>query len=1121
MRRALATFLAALLTLAAFPQAAFSQSDSGEIAISVVDASTKAPLERARVLLDGAVIISELTGKNGEVRFTEVPDGIYRARIFKRGYQSLTSASFEVLDGRLVNVSVALVSDTGGLKVIGSVAVKASATISSTSIGENSPQRRLSDDLAGALNKLSGVSVSTSDDSTDATQTISLEGHDASQTALTLDGIPLNAPGTAGNLRGFATDLFQGASVHQGATLGGLGGSVNFSTLQPTLSWLSQLAASVGSNGKYNYSFAESGSFGKLGLAAQTVYRAVPSLIDGMYFLDASGLAYNHDGDSAISGNLLKLRYQFSDSQVLTGTFLNSARNTAIACLRYEGPPSLPCGVGPDNTNDGSVQLYSLTDNALVGATQIQASVYSSTAKNLLDEQNRFVDLVPAPTGFAGDSRSDGFTVNATLPAKEKHTFSIQAYATSSRSTSTPLVAQAIPYYTGSFDSSYEALTFTDTIHSSDKLILAESLGISAATGSGGPTALGSLAATWRPTPKDAYNASYAVGGVAASAGHSTILTDPGSLRFNCNGTRNPADDTAYGNAPGDQPGPSSSISYRLGYTHAIHGGSVSLQLYDQIQAGVLLPIEVNGSALPPGIYPEGYLAQVQAIYNSPAGCGQVPGTPFGTQQLYFSTPTGGVKRIYQGGELTGYVTAGDLVVQPYYNVTVAKAISDSPYFTNPYSITISGNQLPNVPLQKAGIVFDFKAPRSIFEYLADVQYTAGNNPNNLPAYATFDAGVTAALTRGTLTFAASNITNTYAGIFASPQDAVAYTTLGGATIPTVARPLTPRTYSVTYGVKFGSGAASSQTGPAFNLPRGAQGGGPGGGPGGPGRPGGGGGGFRSLFSPLPAAPPEDPLALDTDPQRCSSDGLAQAQTLSNELRSFVARVEAAETAAGYPATMPSPALADAVVTYHGLGSTYALTIVPKGANRLRALAGCFTLHIARSDDVASRKLFAPASTLFFVPQILFTPSVGLYFVARQQAAGQEQFRVYALPSAPPKDPFALRTAATCTPEANNLATQSLGELRAYFATGAKAPSWTVTPHAAAGGTWYELEPGDPSVIAALLQCGRIAAATPEQLAQRGFDGKPAPELNYAVPLGLYFIRPARGPGQGGGPPPP
>ncbi|HEY1868763.1 MAG TPA: hypothetical protein VGG70_10750, partial [Candidatus Cybelea sp.] len=38
-----------------------AQGDSGEIDIVVVDAGTKQPLELARVLLDGPVIMSELT----------------------------------------------------------------------------------------------------------------------------------------------------------------------------------------------------------------------------------------------------------------------------------------------------------------------------------------------------------------------------------------------------------------------------------------------------------------------------------------------------------------------------------------------------------------------------------------------------------------------------------------------------------------------------------------------------------------------------------------------------------------------------------------------------------------------------------------------------------------------------------------------------------------------------------------------------------------------------------------------------------------------------------------------------------------------------------------------------
>jgi hypothetical protein len=1116
MRRLIAA-VAALAIFAGTGTPALAQSDNGEIRIVVTDASSKQPLDLARVLLDGAVVSSELTGSNGRVTFTDVPDGIYRARVVKRGYQSITSAQFEVIGGRIVSVNVALLSDTGGLKTIGTVSVTASATISSTSIDQNSPQRRLSDDLAGALNKLSGVSVTTSSDDSDATQTISLEGHDPSQTALTLDGIPLNAPGSAGNLRGFASDLFQGASVHMGAQLGGLGGSVNFTTLQPTLSWMSQLSASAGSNGKFNYSLAESGSFGKLGVAVQTVYRAVPSLIDGDYYLDASGLAYSHDGDGTYSGNLLKLRYAFGDDQTLTGTFLNSARDTNLVCLRQGAPPALPCGYGPGNTDNGSVQLYALTDNALFGATQVQASLFSTTSTNDLNEIARYVDVAPGaipqpspdPNGFSTLSRTSGFSVNVSLPAQQRHTISVQAYGTRAQSATSALVPQSIPYYGGSFNTAYDAMTVTDTMHSNDKLTLAESLGLSTGTGAAGVTALGSLSATWRPNPSDTYVASYGIGGVAPSAGRQQLLSDPASLRFTCVGTA--GQDTAYGSAPGDEPGASSSISYRLGYTHTMRGGNVSLQLYRQTQAGVLLPVMVNGVALEnAGQLPYGYLTQVAQLYASPAGCNVKPGTPFGPQQLYFSTPVGGVTRLYQGAELSGYFSLGNLVVQPFYNLTESQAWSNSPFFADPYAITISGLQLPNQPLHRAGIVLDYKAPHSPLEWLADAQYTGANNPSNLPPYTTFDAGVSASLNYGTLTLAASNLTNTYAGIFSTPENAVAYRTLAGYSIPTIARPLTPRSVSLTYGVKFGPGATSTQTGTAFTAGRGGprssfRGGAP---------ESGADNGRSRFFAPLPTAPPAAPFAVSDDLQRCSAADAATARTLSGGLSAFTARIEAAKTAAGYPATMAAPVLSDASVTYHGLGSTYALTIVPKAASRMRTLAGCFTIHVARAEDVTARHLYASQSRLFFVPQLTFMPTVGLYFAARQQQAGRESFRVYQLPVTAPKTPFEVRAAGgACTAEARNLATQALGELQRHFSSGAAAANWTIIAHGSGAQAWYELDPSDPAVVSSLLQCGRVAAATSDDLTKRGFGGKPVPEINYAPALGLYLIRPNFGPG--------
>ena len=114
----------------------------------------------------------------------------------------------------------------------------------------------------------------------------------------------------------------------------------------------------------------------------------------------------------------------------------------------------------------------------------------------------------------------------------------------------------------------------------------------------------------------------------------------------------------------------------RVSYTHQLHGGNVSLTLYRQVQNGVLLPVYVNGVVLNQlGELPPGYLA---------AGCSRSTtlrpaatrrrARRLSAQQLYFTTPVAGVQRLYQGAELTGYVTLGNLVVQPYYNLTGAQA---------------------------------------------------------------------------------------------------------------------------------------------------------------------------------------------------------------------------------------------------------------------------------------------------------------------------------------------------------------------------------------------------------------------------------------------------------------
>lgn len=1080
-----------------------AQSDTGEIDIAVQQASDKKPVVLARVLLDGPVVASEYTGDNGKVAFTDVPDGIYRARVFGRGFEAVTSQTFEVTNGKVVTITVALaLSSSGPLKTIASETVKSTATISTTSIDQNSAQRRLSDTLADALGKLSGVTVSTSSGDSDATQTVSLEGQDASQTALTLDGIPLNAPGTAGDLRAIGSDLFGRSSVSFGPQIGGLAGGVNFSTLEPTLSWQSEFSLSAGSNGKNNYSFGESGSLGKLGIAVMKTYRSTPSLLDGMTFLDASGLDYPHEGDSNSSGSMVKLRYGITQSQTLTGMFLQNVNSSELVCAQFTG--AVPCGYGPDNSYDTKFNIYSLTDNALIGDTQLQAAVFgmhNASTRNLLD---RYVNGIAEPTGTSQTMNNDGFTLNATLPAHQRHTISINAYSTNSQSSFTPLVAQAAPYVFPVSGASYGALTVNDTIRSNTKLRFNTSLGLSHASNAGG-SVLAGLSTQWQPTTSDSLGFSYNVGGTAAHAGRYGLLTDPDELRYDCIG------DVAYGNAPGDQPAASSSTSARLSYTHKSRTGLISASLYRQAQNDVVLPTQVNGTVLVnEGIFPPGYFDSVGGQFQTQCN---FPASANPAQYTYFSTPIGGVRRIYEGAQLTAFYTLGRLVVEPYYDVQVAKALSGDVRLNNPYSITIPGSQLPNVPLHRAGITLDYKAPHSYLEWLADANYTGANNSQNLPAYATVDAGVNLHLQRGDLTFAGTNLFNTYGAVFSGPQWAVPYTTLGGTQIATIARPNTPRQFSVTYTVRMGTGlgAAASQVSSQALL---AQNG-----PGGGNR---GRGGFGRFIQPLPDTPPADPFALNQSPL-CTADAQKIAQPILQALKTYVAQINAAKTPAGYPDTMPAASIPGVTVTYHGMKTTYALSLALNQMAQMRPIFGCSSFHVADLQTAQQRSLYvAPqqGGGMFFRPSITFMPSVGFYFVRRPPQPGQESFRMYKLPATAPKTPFEVMHAPSCTTDMRSTAQTVLAQLQAHFATGAAAPAWTIAPHASSAGTWYSLDAADVSTVPAVISCGRVAAAAKDDLTKLGLDGSPPPTLNYAPNVGLYIMMRQRPPGAGPSPAP-
>src|SRR6202163_4862412 len=347
MSRAPSRWSAAMLALSLFagvigsiaPASAQSSSDTGIIQITVKDVAAQQALQDARVFLIGPTVASALTTKSGIVKYTDVPSGIYRVRVSKSGFTGVTSAAFEVLGNKQVAVDVDLgvqkqappttttSSDTGGLKIIGSV--RARVTVVTTDVDDSSAVRRISDSLTDALSTIGGVDVTMDSNDPNAPQTISLRGHDESQTAVTLDGIPLGAPGAAANLRSINTDLFSGAGVSFGAQAGALGGSVNFRTLQPTQTWQTKVATSYGTLGRYNYQIGATGLNERLGVALLDTKRAGNSPLTFQDYTDQSGINYAHGGENANIGDFLKLRYELTDRTTLMFTALQNNQATS------------------------------------------------------------------------------------------------------------------------------------------------------------------------------------------------------------------------------------------------------------------------------------------------------------------------------------------------------------------------------------------------------------------------------------------------------------------------------------------------------------------------------------------------------------------------------------------------------------------------------------------------------------------------------------------------------------------------------------------------------------------------------------------------------------------------
>jgi hypothetical protein len=906
LRRAL-SFAFALLVGLSVTDPVSAQSDTGSIVITITDAKTGKPLADARALLVGPQTASSLTSASGVIRYTDAPSGIYRVRVVKRGFNGAASPEFEVLSGRSVTLDIKLSESTNGPTIIGTVVARSTVSVSSHDISDDSPIRRISDSLTDALDKLAGVSVTQDATDPNSAVNVSLNGHDESQTAVTLDGIPLGAPGSAVNLRSANTDLFHGASVNFSPTAGSLGGGVNFRTLQPTKSWIETLASSYGTYERAHYQIAATGSIGRLGVAMEHTYRGGNNPLTFQSYLDQSGLTYPHGGEFHNLGDFVKLRYALPDQRTTISATGISANNwNASICTQLTA--LVPCGIGPNNNNYGSFRMGYVTLQSLVGEITTTVSAYASGNTNNADDVNRFINGAPNPSLTVSGSNTRGLAYSFSFsPGRNTITLSGNTFAASQ--TTTPIIGAATSGGTINFQTPFTNAISANTYQLADAyklnnwVTLTPNVSIANTTGVG-TSLLAGAGVSWRPQKNDALNLSLALGSSQPGTNVSRSFSDPRAARIDCNSG------VVTVSGPGDQPQHQTALNADLSWVHQFRYGQFSLDMYRQTQAGQLITALVNSTSEPANFFPSGYLGAIAGVYTGANVCGA--SATFNPNNVYVQQPIGGTARLYQGVNFSGRFGIGRyFVALPTYSLNQAVLTQADALLLGAASTTIVGAQLPNRPIHRAGLTLDGFLPRSKIEMLANLQYTGANNQQNLPPYTVLTAGISHQLGPGLLTVFESNVFNAYGFDFASNTYGVPLALNGGGLLATVGRPLAPRQLNVTYTLKIGGpppsaairGVAQAPPNPSPSAtPR----------------------GFRlNLATPPPGA---DPLSVATSRESCTAVDQKLAAPILAEMRAYVTAYEAKQTP-------PQPK--EFEIIPHPAGNSYFLEMrarLPQGA---------------------------------------------------------------------------------------------------------------------------------------------------------------------------------------------
>jgi hypothetical protein len=1080
MKRAVFAVLAAFVALCL--PLMISAANTAVLRVTVRDAKSHAALPLAGVATYGPRSRRGLTGTDGVVPFEASPLGSYELVVSHDGY--VTKIVHDVrITGDVFSVTIELDrAKPSFLRQIGRTKTDIGNAASSTQTSRDSVVGIESLNIVDAVSVLPGIVPQIDGQG----ETLSIFGHPANQTSVSIDGVPVSAFGNTANLQAFSLDLFQSVQIDHQSALSSSGGNVNFDTRNPTLDWIGTSNGVSGSYGNTGLSVTEAGTDGRLGISVAYAERGESGPLNGMRFLDSSGLSYTHDDLSETTGDAVKLRYPFSANDIVVASFVNLDSSSPLICTQFTGV--VPCGYGPRNFQNNTIGSAQLRDLFVAGRLSAAVSIFHNDSNLDVDQSGRYIGGILSPQGSSARTGSSGtivdgqYQVGSGYPINFKLTSIDQMVNAGGNAFGSvvPLVASSVNF----LDASVSGEIYNRRRVSSTLTIGEQQQG-------GQSNATQELSVRYRPSNSDTFTLDTRNGSLNVPPITFSGLADPSALAVDCG-----AHD-AVGFGPSSGSADSSNSTTTLSLEHKGRKVSGTFTARHEVDRNGPITALVRGSSLSNALFPPSYLAS--ATENFVATCGAFG--PVSPADLFFGVTAAVPMVIYNGGEAALHVDASrNVTLDLSYGATLARAFGAGGLLFSNVSTVVSGRQLPNQPVNTANLAATAALGRGGVRALANLNYVGVNNPNNLPAYATFDVGLDSRFQHGDhLTLSVLNAFGSHGGTFATNAGAVPLNTLTGP-FQTVAQPLQPRTVSLSLRIPFGIGAGLDDV-PDYDA--------------GPGV-------FGYRLYPYPNGPAPDPFAIDRRSGRCGPENASAGTHYLGVIKAYATRIEEMKMMSGaYPESLATEIREGVVMTYHRNVDSYVLVVsLDKHLSfqeRLpiaRPLAGCSRYYSGTLVETQRRNLYIPSydEQQDLLPLAEYAPQVGFY-VPPSVVENDSFFPAYVeAPQEAPADPFELSSGPDCTPNVRMGARAFIELVRPYidaFYGGKKElsvpPGFRITPSSGngAGTRWLTIEPPDVSVKL-LSTCIRIAGVRQETLDRLHIGGTVPPSLDFYPQLGFY-----------------